>query len=90
VDKAGEVWAITRAKWLDKRNPIVRERVAREVAEIESTFKDRKVWAIIYDRVVAPGTLFFDTRAMVFVDSDTGTVLSLVNQEGGFETYVGK
>jgi hypothetical protein len=94
VDKAGEVWRVKRAKWLDKRNPAVRERVARDVAEIESTFKDRKVWAIIYDRVVPhdapPGTVFFDTEAIVFVDSDTGAVLSLINQEGGFETYIGK
>jgi predicted small secreted protein len=87
VDKAGEVWARTRSKWEDTRNPAVRKEAAQDIADIESTWRGKKIWTIIYTRTVQPGQKMFDTQAMVFVDANTGAVLSVINQEGGIETY---
>jgi len=86
VDKAGKAWAMRRSRLKARQNQVVRDEVAKEIAEIEATLVGRAFWTIVYTRNVPPGTKVFDTEALVFVDSTTGAVLSLINQEGGFET----
>lgn len=87
VDKDGKAWELTRSRWKEKQTPAVRKEVAENIAEIEATLKDRKVWTIIYKRLVPPGKVVFDNEALVFLDSTNGEILSIINQEGGIEIY---
>ena len=87
LDKKLERWQWLKARWQEcsvKDRKLGREDLVcgPDLAQMESALARRKVWAVVYKRVLTPGDHGFHSNAMVMVDADSGKVLAIIAQKG--------
>ena len=84
LDKDSHDWQRTRESWERWIETAGKGRAAdtkARIGVIEGAMKGKDIWLVVYNRAIPPGKHVLHNHAIVFLDSRTGKVLSVINPE---------